>query len=34
MWWSPEMSSVSPMYIPGRLRTASRPFSSLIESVV
>ena len=25
-------SSVSPIYIPGRLRTASRPFRTLIES--
>ena len=25
MWWSPVPSSVSPMYMPGRLRTASRP---------
>ena len=30
----PTRSSVSPMYMPGRLRTASRPFRSLIESVV
>src|SRR5689334_17895453 len=34
MWCRPEMSSVSPMYMPGRFRTASRPFRSLIESVV
>src|SRR6478736_8740481 len=32
MWWRPEPSSVSPIYIPGRLRTASRPFRTLIES--
>src|SRR6185503_11222510 len=32
MWWRPEPSSVSPMYMPGRLRTASRPRSTLIES--
>jgi hypothetical protein len=32
MWWRPEPSSVSPIYMPGRLRTASRPFSTLIES--
>ena len=32
MWWSPEPSSVSPIYIPGRLRTASRPLRTLIES--
>src|SRR6201996_8131610 len=32
MWCRPEPSSVSPMYMPGRLRTASRPFSTLIES--
>jgi len=30
MWWRPVPSSVSPMYIPGRLRTASRPFKTLI----
>ncbi len=33
MWWRPEMSSVFPMYIPGRLRTASSPLRSLIELV-
>src|SRR5476651_372812 len=32
MWWRPDPSSVSPMYMPGRLRTASRPFSILIWS--
>ena len=32
MWCSPVPSEVSPMYIPGRLRTASRPFRTLIES--
>src|SRR5690554_6416750 len=32
MWCRPEPSSVSPMYMPGRLRTASRPFKTLIES--
>src|SRR3972149_11737494 len=32
MWWRPEPSSVSPIYMPGRLRTASRPFSTLIDS--
>ena len=31
MWCRPEPSSVSPMYMPGRLRTASRPLSTLIE---
>ena len=31
MWCSPEPSSVSPIYMPGRLRTASRPLSTLIE---
>src|ERR1700761_9441307 len=31
MWCRPEPSSVSPMYMPGRLRTASRPFSTLME---
>src|SRR3954470_21624232 len=30
MWWRPEPSSVSPIYIPGRLRTASRPFNTLM----
>src|SRR5438067_1104495 len=34
MWCRPERSSVSPMYMPGRFRTASRPFRSLIESVL
>ncbi len=29
MWCRPEPSSVSPMYMPGRLRTASRPFEHL-----
>src|SRR6202000_2908748 len=32
MWCRPEPSSVSPMYMPGRLRTASRPFSTLMLS--
>src|SRR6185369_7044994 len=32
MWWRPVPSEVSPMYMPGRLRTASRPFRTLIES--
>ena len=30
-WCNPEPSLVSPIYIPGRLRTASRPFSTFIE---
>src|SRR5574343_460837 len=30
MWCRPLPSSVSPMYIPGRLRTASNPFSTLM----
>ena len=30
MWWRPVPSSVSPMYMPGRLRTASRPRKTLI----
>src|ERR1700690_3051342 len=30
MWCRPLPSSVSPMYMPGRLRTASRPFKTLI----
>src|SRR3990167_799621 len=30
MWCRPLPSSVSPMYIPGRLRTASNPFKTLI----
>src|SRR5215469_16828806 len=32
MWCRPEPSSVSPIYMPGRLRTASRPFSTLMLS--
>src|SRR5580765_5160363 len=32
MWCRPVPSEVSPMYIPGRLRTASRPFRTLIAS--
>src|SRR3954470_103432 len=32
MWCRPVPSEVSPMYIPGRLRTASSPFRTLIES--
>src|ERR1700678_1451111 len=31
MWCRPEPSSVSPIYMPGRLRTASRPFKTLME---
>src|SRR5277367_6647595 len=31
MWCRPEPSSVSPIYMPGRLRTASRPFRTLME---
>ena len=34
MWCSPERSSVSPMYIPGRLRTASGPLRTLMLSAV
>ena len=30
MWCRPVPSDVSPMYIPGRLRTASRPFRILM----
>src|SRR6266478_2034027 len=32
MWCRPVPSDVSPMYMPGRLRTASRPFRTLIAS--
>src|SRR5690606_3322079 len=32
MWCRPEPSSVSPIYMPGRLRTASRPLRTLMES--
>src|SRR3982751_5103423 len=32
VWCRPVPSSVSPIYMPGRLRTASRPRSTLIES--
>src|SRR5712691_8224648 len=32
MWCRPVPSEVSPMYMPGRLRTASKPFSTLILS--
>src|SRR6202011_4187045 len=32
MWWRPEPSSVSPIYMPGRLRTASRPFRTWMDS--
>src|SRR5438128_12268315 len=32
MWCRPEPSSVSPIYMPGRLRTASRPLSTRIDS--
>ena len=31
MWCRPEPSSVSPIYMPGRLRTASSPLSTEIE---
>ena len=31
IWCRPDPSSVSPIYMPGRLRTASRPFSTLME---
>ena len=31
IWCRPEPSSVSPIYMPGRFLTASRPFSTLIE---
>ena len=34
MWCRPEASSVSPMYMPGRLRTASRPLRTLMDSAV
>src|SRR5260221_14683594 len=32
MWYRPFQSEVSPMYMPGRLRTASSPFSTLMLS--
>src|SRR3954466_712008 len=32
MWCRPVPSEVSPIYMPGRLRTASRPFRTLIAS--
>src|SRR5690606_36610999 len=32
MWCRPEPSSVSPIYMPGRLRTASRPLRTLMDS--
>src|SRR6266850_6044037 len=32
MWCKPVPSEVSPMYMPGRLRTASRPFKTLMAS--
>ena len=32
MWCRPVPSEVSPMYMPGRLRTASRPFRTLMLS--
>src|SRR5210317_1994889 len=32
IWCRPEPSSVSPIYIPGRLRTASKPLRTLMES--
>jgi len=31
MWCRPDPSSVSPIYMPGRLRTASRPRSTVME---
>src|SRR5262249_21244893 len=34
IWCSPVPSSVSPMYIPGRFRTASSPFRTVIFSAV
>jgi hypothetical protein len=33
MWCRPEPSSVSPMYMPGRLRTASSPRSTVMEAL-
>src|SRR5437867_4865049 len=32
MWCKPVPSEVSPIYMPGRLRTASRPFRTLMAS--
>ena len=32
MWCRPDPSSVSPIYMPGRLRTASNPLRTRIES--
>ena len=32
VWCRPVPSEVSPIYIPGRLRTASRPFRTLMAS--
>ena len=32
MWCRPDPSSVSPMYMPGRFRTASSPLRTLMES--
>src|SRR3546814_16840756 len=32
MWCRPEPSSVSPIYMPGRFRTASKPFKTLMDS--
>ena len=32
MWCKPEPSSVSPIYIPGRFRTASKPLRTLMDS--
>ena len=34
IWCRPDPSSVSPMYMPGLLRTASKPFKTLIESAL
>ncbi|CCZ22174.1 putative uncharacterized protein [Acetobacter sp. CAG:977] len=34
IWCNPVPSSVSPIYIPGRLRTASRPFNTLMDSAL
>ena len=34
MWCRPEPSSVSPMYMPGRLRTASRPLRTVMDALL
>ncbi len=34
MWCKPDPSSVSPMYIPGRFLTASRPLKIFIASAL